>query len=45
MNEILDKNKLNKQMGGKYLVHTVTQTVKDNTLTTQLTLIKYGNTQ
>jgi hypothetical protein len=40
-----DKNKLNKQMGGRYLVHTATQTVKDNTLTTQLTLIKYGNTQ
>ena len=40
-----DKTKLNKQMGGRYLVHSVTQTVKDNTLTTQLTLIKYGNTQ
>jgi len=40
-----DKIKLNKQMGGKYLVHTVTHTVDENVLTTQLTLIKYGNTQ
>ena len=40
-----DKTKLNKQMGGKYLVHTVTHTVDENVLTTQLTLIKYGNTQ
>ncbi len=40
-----DRNLLNKQLGGKYLVHTVTHTVEENVLTTGMTLIKYGNTQ
>jgi hypothetical protein len=40
-----DRTRLNKQLGGKYLVHTVTHTVEENVLTTNMTLIKYGNTQ